>query len=162
MTVTPNQNRAAAFKAVSATESRSNRLGTTAVLILVSPHQIARMYIFILVFSAAIVDQAGNALWLFVRVRWLIAPCSRWWAGRNRSNRACVAGIVRVLPASVARSAFPCDAGNCSGRGHASEIRRTESGREPAVRQPARTLLAASRTTPAQASSTNASLFRRR
>jgi hypothetical protein len=40
--VTPNQNLAAAVKAVSAMESSSNRFVNTAVLIFISPYRIAR------------------------------------------------------------------------------------------------------------------------
>ena len=40
--------------------------------------------------------------------------CSRWWMGRSRNVRACLAGIVPAPRASCAPSARPCGGGNWS------------------------------------------------
>src|SRR5216684_6450383 len=90
-----------------------------------------------------------------------IAPWFRWLALQSRRNESANSGgISRVLRASSAPSARPCAglfaAEHWSVDCHDYPSLRTESGREPAVRQPARRQFEAIRTASAAASSRDA------
>src|SRR5205809_6467371 len=96
-------------------------------------------------------------------VRYTALTPSAWHpaARMGRNVRGSLGGTSRAPQASSAASVRPFAAENWSDEGHDHQSLRTESGREPVVRQPARRLFVAIRTTSAKTSSTDASPLRR-